>query len=473
MPESLLSRLNKTSNPRHTTEVLQKAIDAAAECGGVVTVPPGEWTVATVFVRSGTTLRLERNAVLRAHTDLKDYPVMPRGHNKDRQPYHLIAAEDCRDITIEGDGTIDGCGEDFWEPPLRDLKAQGKDISDDIARAPKCWPLDGPFWRGWKPRISPLVELRRCRNVVLRDITIRRSPGWTVHPYCCDQVRIEGVTIDNHIYGPNTDGIDVNGCRDVFISNCRISGCDDNIILKATADARSTERVVVTNCILNTVCAALGIGAETTCGVRDVAFSNCAVEMALRMVHINMWEPGTVENVVVTNITGRTLMPPDIKMEKVVYIDVQSHGRGEGCELGRVRGVVVQGISAETRGRCIMTSHPRGPALEDIVLRDIVLRYPEVEDSAALAPLQKSNQNNNDNPEAQRANAVLVAENVQGMRVSNLSARMPKAGGGVPAMHGAWMRNVRDCGMECPRLAANDRKVENYHLEQCENVLIA
>ncbi|NTU52031.1 MAG: hypothetical protein HGA94_06310, partial [Candidatus Aminicenantes bacterium] len=71
--------------------------------------------------------------------------------------------------------------------------------------------------------------------------------------------------------------------------------------------------------------------------------------------------------------------------------------------------------------------------LEDIVLRDIVLRYPEVEDSAALAPLQKSNQNNTDNPDAQRANAVLVAENVQGMRVSNLSARMPKAGGGVPA----------------------------------------
>ena len=57
---------------------------------------------------------------------------------------------------------------------------------------------------------------------------------------------------------------------------------NDNIILKATADARCCERVTVTNCSFRTMCAALGLGAETTKGLRDIAFSNCVVEQALR-----------------------------------------------------------------------------------------------------------------------------------------------------------------------------------------------
>ena len=111
-------------------------------------------------------------------------------------------------------------------------------------------------------RISPLFEIRKSLHVVLDGFTIEDSPGWTIHPYCCDDVTIRGLTLDSDLYGPNTDGIDVNGCRDVFISDCNISGCDDAIILKATQDARSTERVVVTNCVLTTKCGALGLGAE-------------------------------------------------------------------------------------------------------------------------------------------------------------------------------------------------------------------
>jgi len=80
---------------------------------------------------------------------------------------------------------------------------------------------------------------------VLRNVVIRNAPGSTVHPFNCDRVRIDGITIDNPMFGPNTDGIDVNGCRDVLITNCRIAGCDDNIIIKAAEDARSCERIAV------------------------------------------------------------------------------------------------------------------------------------------------------------------------------------------------------------------------------------
>lgn len=115
------------------------------------------------------------------------------------------------------------------------------------------------------------------RNLVLRDFTIHESPGWTVHFYNCNQIRVDGLTINNHDFGPNNDGLDINGCRDMVVSNCRIRGCDDNIIIKATADARSSERIVVSNCILQSQCAALGL-AETTHAIRNIAFTNCVCD---------------------------------------------------------------------------------------------------------------------------------------------------------------------------------------------------
>lgn len=462
--------LRDTDHPIATTAVLQAAINRAAEQGGGrIEVPPGVWTICTLNLASGITLHLQRGAVLQAHDDLADYPELGAGHNQDRTGYHLIAAHDCHGLTIEGDGVIDGRGELFWEPPLRDLKAQGIDISADIARAPRIWPIDGPFWRGWKPRISPLIEIRNCSDVVLRDVIIRNSPGWTVHPYCCDRVRIDGIVIDNHIYGPNTDGIDVNGCRDVLITNCRISGCDDNIILKATEDARSCERVAVTNCTLNTVCAALGLGAETDRDIRDITFSNCVVEQALRMVQIEMWNPGLIENVTVSNISGRCMVPDEITQEKVIYCDIQHHKRGPDSELGRMRGICISGITAETKGRCILTAGD-GACIEDVTIRDVDLRYPRVEDNQRLAPENKSNQNSNSTPWGQAANAVVVAENVRGLWLQNLRARMPAAGGAVPAYRGIAARKLQQAVIDCPFLGSNSAELASDDLADCQAV---
>jgi hypothetical protein len=450
---SLLADLTATSHPRATAAVLQTAIDDAATLGGGrITVPPGTWTITTVELRSGITLHLERGAVLRAHADLADYQaVAPSAHT---QRHHLIRAEDCDDIALTGDGTIDGNGLAFWEEPLRDLQARGIDISADLARMPSYWPPDGPFWRGWKPRISPLIELRRCRDVVLRDLTIKDSPGWTIHPFCCDRVRIESVDILNHLYGPNTDGIDVNGCRDVWITGCRIVGCDDNIILKATRDSRRCERIVVSDCNLMSNCAALGLGAETTMGIADVSMTNCVVEQALRMVQFEMWEEGTIENVVISNLSGSTMTPADVPMEKVIYLDIQRHRRPADCVPGHLRGVVLSGITARTRGRCVLTAMDGG-MIEDVVIRDVLLDYPDgIESASQLSTTCRCGQNSNSNPAAQAADAVLVCDNVRGLRVHDLAARMPAAGGGVPAMHAIWARNT-EALIDCPHLAPN------------------
>ncbi len=470
--DTLLDALKDTSHPVETTRVLQEEIDRIGRAGGgIVRVPPGTWTVATLYLPSGLTLHLQRGCVLQAHTDLGDYPAETRGHNKDRSGYHLIVAKDCDGLTIEGDGVIDGRGEAFWQPPLRDLKARGVDISDELARAPSHWPIDGPFWRGWEARISPMLELRNCRDLVLRDVILRNSPGWTVHPFCCDRVRIDGIVIDNHIYGPNTDGIDINGCRDVLIANCRIVGCDDNIILKATPDARSCERVAVTNCTLKTNCAALGLGAETASDIRDVSFSNCVIEQALRVVQLEMWSEGLIENVTVSNISGRTMIPDEIPQEKVIYCDIQHHGRGPDSPLGRMRGLVVSGMALETKGRIVLTAAD-GSQIEDVTLRDLDLRYPRLEDNRALAEINRSGQNSNDCPWGQRANAVVVAENVRRLWLSNVRAQLPAAGAGVPAWSAVAGRNLHDAVIDCPWLAPNSPSAEAVDIQRSANVEI-
>ncbi len=467
---ALAERLRQTDHPLATTEAIQRVIDEVGERGGgTVTVPPGRWTITTLHLRSGLRFHLRRGAVLQAHDDLNDYTPQKRAGENSPNRYHTLVADHCENLTIEGDGEIDGRGERFWEPPLRDLKARGVDISDDLRRMPPHWPEDGPFWRGWKPRINPMIELRYCSDLVIRDVVFRNAPGWGVHPFCCDRVRIDGITIDSHIYGPNTDGIDVNGCRDVMISNCRIVGCDDSIILKATEDARTCERIAVTNCTLKTNCAALGLGAETSCGIRDVSMSNCVVEQALRMIQLEMWTPGFIENVAITNITGRCMVPDEIPQEKVVYCDIQHHGRGPDSPLGSMRGIVISNIVAETKGRCVLTA-AEGSCIEDVTLRDIDLSHPKLEDNRELAKICKSHQNSNDCPWGQATNAVVVAENVDRLWLQNIRTRLPKAGGDVPAWHGLAARNLRGSVVDCPHLAGNDGDLDPVALEDCHDV---
>lgn len=431
------------NDPAALTQAFQRAIDHAAQASddGVVSVPPGEYTVCMLRLRSRVTLYLCPGAVIKACPDLDLYPQLARGHNKDRQPYHLIYADDCDDICIRGQGVIDGNGPAFWSGLV--------------------YP-DLPFIKANQRRISPLIEMRNCRNVVLQDFTIRDSPGWTVHPYNCDHVRIEGITILNHMYGPNTDGIDINGCRYVFISNCRIHGCDDNIIIKATPDAHASEYIMVTNCVLESNCAAIGLGAETTSGIRHVTVSNCTVINAIRMIQIIIWEGGVVEDVIISNISGRAMTP--IGTDRAIHFDVQGRdprtntliAADQECAL---RNVLVSNIICETRGRILLTAR-EGTRMENITLHHVQLVYPEIEDPALTIPQSRSAQLSNCNPQARVARAAVVADNVTNLVLDQVAVQWPE--NPAVAMHGLWAQHIRGGRVTSPRLTASRPDVERF-----------
>lgn len=284
----------------------------------------GVWEVSTLRLKSGVHLHLGRHTVLQATTNIERFPVIATNVvNAEQAELHLIYAEDAEDIAIVGEGTVDGQDTAFWSPVTReedrpygifDFTVQGK-------------------------RLSPLVEMVRCRRVRVEGVTFQRSPGWTLHLFGCDEALISQVRIRNHLKGPNTDGLTINGCRDVRISDCDVRCGDDAINVKATNADQPTERVLVTNCIAESNCSCFGTGADVEGVIRDVTFTNCASRGALRMIQVGMWYAGLTENICFHNIVGNTLPGPGVTGERAIYVDIQQWRR-QTPDLGRVRNCV-------------------------------------------------------------------------------------------------------------------------------------
>ena len=115
-----------------TTAGLQAAIDgASASGGGKVTVPRGEWTVGTVWLREGVELNLSEGAVLKGSANLADYnaeDAYPQNWGSKGEGWsakHLIIAHEVRNVAITGSGAIDGNAGAFMAEPTEKMHLGG------------------------------------------------------------------------------------------------------------------------------------------------------------------------------------------------------------------------------------------------------------------------------------------------------------------------------------------------------------
>ncbi|MGB8370729.1 MAG: glycoside hydrolase family 28 protein [Verrucomicrobiia bacterium] len=232
------------------TAAFQKAIDAcAAANGGEVMVPAGNYLIGSIELKSYTILRLEKGANLLGSPDLDDYPVIKirwegrwiDGHRA------LIFAQTATHIGIVGPGKISG------NPAL-----SGREM----------------------PRRPVLIEPINCIDVRLEGFATEHKSMWSVHPTYCQNVTAKNLTIRST--GGNGDGIDVDSCKHVTIENCDIATGDDCIAIKSGRGmegyrlARPTEDVLITHCTLgDSIFACIGIGSETSGGIRNVRIEHC------------------------------------------------------------------------------------------------------------------------------------------------------------------------------------------------------
>ncbi len=462
---------------------IQRAIDhAAAAGGGRVVVPAGTYRCGTLRLASNVTLDVMPGAVIRASTDPGDYPDLPvpfgfpPQHDRDKTGlrHHLLYALDAENVTVCGGGTIDGNVAAFtpgWE-----------------TKPPYTWtsPRDRPF--------VPMVDFTACRELRLLDVTFRDSPGWTVHLNHCDGVTVRGVRLHNYVYAGNSDGFDVNSCRDVLFSDCRIETGDDAIVLKSFREGRSSERIAIANCILQSSCAGVKIGTETWHDVRQVTIANCIVHRSSRAVQIRSQDGATIEAVVVSNLTIDT--DCGINLNRALHVDVHKRSMPHACNphldtpVGRIRRVTMSNITLRTDGRVLLTAGDGG-RLEQVTLRDLSMHLPWIEDPQSSAGLSDKMQSSPSNPDARAARAAVVAENVADLRIEGLSIAWPdgepldddylpkyekgrlvvdpRTDDSPPAAFAAvWARNVRGGRIDTRGLTGSTDGVGAVHMEHCE-----
>ena len=322
---------------------IQAAIDqCAAAGGGTVFVPAGDYLCGQLNLKSNVTLRIEAGATLWVSPKKEDYSKGNR----------FLFAEGQSSLTIQGRGTIHGTGE------------------PDLARRRTDKPEQRPEFR------VGILELVQCKDVTIRDITVRYSDSWTFDLERCENVVIDGVSILNNYYRVNADGIDPVSCRSVRISNCHIVAGDDCIVCK-TREGSPCEDITVTNCVLETIATAVKIGTESPGDFRNILVSNCVIRNSTVGIGVYIKDGGTAERISFSNCTIETIRRPELASGSLqnsiypIFVDVEK--RRPESPIGKIRdlsfsdiaivsdnGVLIQGMSA---GR-----------IENLAMRNVTMR---------------------------------------------------------------------------------------------------
>jgi len=326
------------------TKSIQRVIDQCAkDGGGTVYLGQGTFLSGTIYMKSGVTLKLDPACTLLGSKNLKDYPQTVQAFRSYTDNYtnkSLIYGEKLEKIAIIGRGIIDGQGASF----------------------------EGPYL------VRPyMIRFIQCRNVTVKDVTLKNSPMWVQHYLACDDVRISGVTVRS-VVNANNDGINIDSCERVIISDCNIRSGDDAIVLKSTS-ARVCRNVTVSNCLLSTRCNALKMGTESNGGFENIVMTGCSIyDTRLAGVALEIVDGGTMDRIVVSNITMNNIGAP-------IFVRLGNRARPfkkdmEKPGIGIMRNITISNIEATGANAtgCAISGLPQAK-IENITLSNIRLSF--------------------------------------------------------------------------------------------------
>lgn len=291
------------------TQSIQQAIDACAESGGgQVVIPAGVFVSGSIWLKSHVELHLAHGAVLKASSDYRDYNALdafPQNMNSPEMEgwvgRHLIIALNQTNIAVTGHGVIDGSGDTFFEP----------------------WQKNPWGWNyGWaygfsreKDKINrrpgQVMCLIECEHIRVTDITFRNAPCWCCFLHGCDYATIRGIHVFNEKHYANTDGIDIDTCRYVTISDCIIDTGDDAIAIRSNAKrllkaTDGCQNITISNCILSSSSCVFRIGVGFG-KIRNVTISNIVMHRGGTGLR---FERSQIENMTITNIIAENVSCP-------------------------------------------------------------------------------------------------------------------------------------------------------------------
>jgi len=299
-------------------QIINSTIDlCSSEGGGVVLIPTGVWHTGPIVLKSNVNLHIEEGGVLLFNSDVTLYPkVLTRWEGMDcYNTSPMIYAYEQENIAITGKGTIDGGAsiENWWG--MRRLVAiPGQELRGRALLMDWNESSTTVEERTMDPEgnLRPqLINLYKCKKILIEDLTLTRPAFWTIHPLMCENLTVRGVTMYTQ-GAPNGDGCNPESCKNVLIEKCIFSTGDDCIAIKSgrNNDGRKwnipSENIIVRNCRMQNGHGGVVIGSEISGGFRNLFVEDCEMDSPSldRIIRIktNNCRGGVIENVYVRNV---------------------------------------------------------------------------------------------------------------------------------------------------------------------------
>lgn len=290
------------------------------ECAGKkgVFVPKGTYKTGPITIPSHTHLVFEDGAKLVFSDDFEGYePVKTRWEGVNCWAMHpCFFIEKASDVVIEGHGILDGNGKKWWEKVLS-WKNSGRGEGPTLPIEKTLASLNPDYQNqpgggGGRPcqfLRPPLLQILNSDGVKIDGLTLTNSPFWTCHTVTSKNLVLKNLHIVNPYDSPNTDGMDIESCQNVKVTDSLVEVGDDGIAVKSGNGKEmmkygASENVVIENCTIKAAHGGFVIGSETAGGVKNIEVKDCRFLGTDRGVRIKTRRRrgGTIENIRVRDI---------------------------------------------------------------------------------------------------------------------------------------------------------------------------
>lgn len=340
------------------TKAIQAAVDAAHKAGGgTVVLPAGTYLSGSILLKDNIDFHIAEGATLTGSPDLDDYCTADCCRQNYSSPRtsenisggHLIYGVGAKNVTLRGTGKIDGNSRHFF------LHGNYVDVGKKVTLP---------------DRPGQMIWFADCQNIRITDLEITGAPYWSCFLHNCSEVWIRGCKVytesDDYVTH-NGDGIDIDRCRFVHISDCHIDTHDDCITLRASgaerlASPQDCEYVTVSNCTLSSECNAIRLGVGEGL-IREATFSNLCIYNSQTAFNI---VSGYSRNEQGASIEGIRFCNIRVEAERLMKIH---HMRGEGS----FKDIEFDGISGNVKADSQIWAKEDYP-FEDIFFRNVNIR---------------------------------------------------------------------------------------------------
>jgi polygalacturonase len=459
------------------TKAINNAIEAAAKSGGgTVYLPAGTYLSFSIHLASNISLYLDAGCVLLAADSASGgsngYDEAEPGPANNYQDFghshwhnSLLWGENLHDVSILGPGIINGKG-----------------LTRNTPRRPGIG--------------NKAVALKLCRNVILKDFTILNGGHFGILATGVDNLTINNLKMDT-----NRDGMDIDCCQNVRISDCTVnSPWDDAICLKssmALGFARATENVTITNCQVsgydlgsfydgtyrrnewNRVpdkegpTGRIKFGTESNGGFKNITISNCVFSYC-RGLALETVDGALLEDVTITNITMRDVVNAPL------FLRLGSRMRGpSGTPVSALRRVIISNIvayNADAHFASIIRGI-QGHDIEDVQLNNINIYYRQIDSPATTIP-KEIIEKDSIYPEPQKLGVMpaygFVIRHATGIELNSVEVHFL----GKETRPAFWIEDANDITLYRVKAQSNGsekanlvkRNVTSLKLEQCQGI---